>query len=316
MEQFAGEIEKTAALLTASQMAIYPIAAEGLMPETQFDASSVPISEGDPRAQQAQRLRSLRTSRANRDSNLLSMQELATDTGGKVFYNTNGLSDALAHVISNGSRYYTLTYAPADREMNGKYRRIHVTLVEGDYKLAYRRGYYAEEATAVAAPGNNPAGDPLLPLLGFAMPDYTQILYNVRVQQNDPQPSPDAPRAGSNLDMKGPVTRYSVDFAFAVDDLKLQTTPDGVRHGNIQVTLVAYDREGKPLNLVTQASEMSLQPKVYASMRQVGMQLHKEIDIPQGEVYLRTGIYDLRSDNAGTLGVSLRVVSAKAAATK
>jgi hypothetical protein len=35
--------------------------------------------------------------------------------------------------------------------------------------------------------------------------------------------------------------------------------------------------------------------------------LHEEIDLPTGEVYLRTGIYDLNSGSAGTLGIPLNV---------
>ena len=38
----------------------------------------------------------------------------------------------------------------------------------------------------------------------------------------------------------------------------------------------------------------------------VGLQLHlKEIDVPSGEIYLRTGIYDLNASTAGALGVPL-----------
>jgi hypothetical protein len=36
-----------------------------------------------------------------------------------------------------------------------------------------------------------------------------------------------------------------------------------------------------------------------------GVRMHLEIDIPQGDYLLRTGIYDLRSGNAGTLGIPL-----------
>jgi hypothetical protein len=38
--------------------------------------------------------------------------------------------------------------------------------------------------------------------------------------------------------------------------------------------------------------------------------IHKEIDVRQGEVYLRIGVYDLNSSNAGTLGVSLTPAAA------
>ena len=126
----------------------------------------------------------------------------------------------------------------------------------------------------------------------------------------NPQPAPNAARAGGNPDLKGPVTRYGVDFAVAVQDLKLDATPDGGRRGTVEVMLVAYDRDGRPLNSVVTKGELALQPKVYAEVLKAGLQIHKEIDVPKQDFYLRTGIYDMGSDAAGTLGVPLRETAA------
>jgi hypothetical protein len=155
-----------------------------------------------------------------------------------------------------------------------------------------------------------PDYDPLLALMGRNLPDLSQIVYKVRVLPANPQPAPDAPRAGSNMDLKGPVTRYGVDFAVTAQDLKLDPAPDGRRRGNIEVMLVAYDREGKPLNLVVTRSDINLPSKVYASVIKLGLQMHKDSDVPKIDaskdgVYLRTGIYDMQSDAAGTLGFPL-----------
>jgi hypothetical protein len=49
---------------------------------------------------------------------------------------------------------------------------------------------------------------------------------------------------------------------------------------------------------------------------QVGLQIHKEIDVPKGDVYLRTRIYDLGSSTAGTLVVPLRDAPTPSAAAK
>jgi hypothetical protein len=142
-------------------------------------------------------------------------------------------------------------------------------------------------------------------LMGRNLPDYSQILYKVKVLPADPQPAPDAPRIGNNTDLKGPFTRYRVDFAISPQDLNLDPTSDGSRHGNIEIVLLAYDREGKPLNFVVTKGDINLDAKLWASVQQVGLQIHKEIDVPKEYVYLRTGIYDLKSSTAGTLGVPL-----------
>jgi hypothetical protein len=170
---------------------------------------------------------------------------------------------------------------------------------------AYRRGYYADELATTLAAGQKPDTDPLLMLMGRNLPDYSQILYKIKVLPADPQPAPDAARIGSNTDMKGPFTRYGVDFAIAPQDLKPDPSSDGGRLGGIEIVLLAYDREAKPLNFVVTKGDVNLDPKLWASVQQVGIQIHKEIDVPKEYVYLRTGIYDLRSNTAGTLGIPL-----------
>ncbi|HME35305.1 MAG TPA: hypothetical protein VKF84_08710 [Candidatus Sulfotelmatobacter sp.] len=43
----------------------------------------------------------------------------------------------------------------------------------------------------------------------------------------------------------------------------------------------------------------------FAGLQKIGLQIHKEIDVPREYVFLRTGIYDVKSNTAGTLGVPL-----------
>jgi hypothetical protein len=66
--------------------------------------------------------------------------------------------------------------------------------------------------------------------------------------------------------------------------------------------VVAYDPDGALLNSFRRKSEIVLEPKAYLEVMQLGLQMHREIDVPEGEVLLRTGIFDLNSWKAGTLG--------------
>ncbi|MGA9980104.1 MAG: VWA domain-containing protein [Candidatus Sulfotelmatobacter sp.] len=313
-ESFEGDMRKTADLLAASQVALYPIAAEGLASDEAFQANATEIGQKRPSLAMRDQVRNLQTGGATRDSNHIAMDELAKDTGGQAFYNTNGLNDALARVVNNGTHYYSLAYSPQNPNMDGKFRRIQVKLKGKDKDtLAYRRGYYADDLGTALGAGQKPDTDPLLMLMGRNLPDYSQILYKIKVLPADPQPAPDAARIGSNTEMKGPFTRYGVDFAIAPQDLKLDPTTDGGRHGGIEIVLLAYDREGKPLNFVVTRGDVNLDPKLWASVQQVGLQIHKEIDVPKEYVYLRTGIYDLHSNTAGTLGIPLTDASAPVA---
>ena len=78
---------------------------------------------------------------------------------------------------------------------------------------------------------------------------------------------------------------------------------DGETAGR-RVTVIAYDCDGKALGVVSKKSEIALKPAVLDLMR-VGLQVHEEVHLPGGKVYLRTGVYDLNSSKAGTLGIAL-----------
>lgn len=302
---FQDEIRKTTDLLTASEIAIYPVAAEGLAADKVYEANAKEIGGKRPSLAIRDQVKQMQTGDATRDLNHQAMDELAEDTGGKAFYNTNNLGDALTRVVNNGSRYYTLTYVPTNAATDGKYRHIQVKLISGKVNLAYRRGYYADDLNAALALGQKPESDPLVALVARNMPDYTQILYKVLVQPSSPQPAPDAAPVGSNPDMKGPFTRYGVDFAISIRDLKLETRADKAVQGKIELALAAYDREGKPLNLVVTQGDLLFKPNEIAAVLKGGLQIHKEIDVPKGYAFLRTGIYDLKANTAGTLGVPL-----------
>jgi hypothetical protein len=296
-EQFQGDVKHTANLLTADQVAVYPIGAQGLDVNTQYDADNV--------VEPSEQAELLQTADGERARSQIAMEMLAQDTGGRAFYNTNDLGSTLTEAIRDGASYYTLAYAPTNAQRNGKYRRIDVK-VNGGYKLSYRRGYYAENAKEERAGKEKSGNDPLLTLMAFGMPDFSEVLYKVQALPVKPQPGPDAQRVSSNTELKGPVVRYGLDFAIAVQDLKLETAADGKRRGNVEVRLIAYDRDGKPLNMVSKKSGIVVIQQVYEELRRVGLQVHQEIDVPAGEVYLRTGVYDLNSGKAGTLGIALR----------
>ena len=178
------------------------------------------------------------------------------------------------------------------------------------YKLGYRRGYYILDAKAIREEEKKPDLDPLLSLMRFAVPDIAQIIFKLRIAPSNPQPALDAPRAGANTELKGPIARYDIDFAVAVDGIVYDVDPDGTRHGKIEVRLVAYDSSGKVLNMLGRKREIALDPKTYAELQKVGLQLRAQIDVPnRDDVHLRAGIYDLNSGNAGTLGIRMHPIT-------
>ena len=54
-----------------------------------------------------------------RADKMFAMEQLAADSGGKAFYNTNNLNAAMMHAIENGAHYYTLVYRRRTRRWMG-----------------------------------------------------------------------------------------------------------------------------------------------------------------------------------------------------
>jgi|GEM_PF-69051 len=67
---------------------------------------------------------------------------LATDTGGKTFYDLNDFDEAFRVVQSENSSYYLLGYTPAIRP-DGRFHRIRVTVDYPGAKVESRPGYFA-----------------------------------------------------------------------------------------------------------------------------------------------------------------------------
>jgi VWFA-related protein len=337
-------VRKTDAMLAAAQVAVYPVAAEGNSTDSLYDAQggfqatsgppqmspasstaantgqktqtgAAPSPGGESQQQMAQNMElgSLQNDSVQRNANHTAMQVIAQDTGGAATINSNGLADAVAHVVDQGSYFYTITYTPTNTATDGKYRKIQVKLNHEDSgdKLAFRRGYYAADTKEAKADAAKPAGDPLHPFMGPGMPNTTQIPLALRVQRIA-TPSPTAKPSGDNSNLKGPLTRYRVDFVIAASGLELEANPDGSRHGKIEATILIYDHEGVALNWIVRELDLDMDAARYAQVKANGVNFNLDIDAPSNGAILRSGIFDLNANLAGTVEVPLSKVVASA----
>jgi VWFA-related protein len=72
------------------------------------------------------------------------MYSLAVDTGGKALLDTNDLSEGLVNAESSITSYYILSYNTTNTKLDGKMRRVKISLKEDTTaKLDYRQAYIA-----------------------------------------------------------------------------------------------------------------------------------------------------------------------------
>jgi len=250
------------------------------------------------------------------------MDQIADDTGGHAFYNTNGLAEAVAKAIDTGSNYYTLTYNPSNHEFKGDFRTIRVNL-EGassarNLKLSYRHGYYADNPnspkTASAILSAAPPSAPTVGSRPYAQqamqrgaPTPSEVLFKVRVLPDSATPE-DKIAEHNTQDpahpMKGPYRRYDVSFAALGGDLALPRSTDGIRHGGVEFIAFVYDTEGHLLNIEHNLLTMNLEPATYASLLKTGLQFNMQVSAPaKGESFLRLGIRDTTSGRMGVVEI-------------
>lgn len=293
--ELPGALRDTVNLLTTARVALYPVSARGIMEDRTMNADSGGQPNGDDFEQHP-----FKESAAIR-ANTAIMNQLATDTGGRAIYTTNDVGAALSKDVQNSAQYYTLAYTPTNTKTDAAFRSIEVKLATGKYKLAYRRGYFADAGPATAA---KVPSDPLAPLLTPGLPNATQIVYRIRVTPQPP-PAAEAPRAGGNAKLTGQVTRYKVEFMIPTDRLSFTTSQTGTHDAKIRLAIVGYGPDGKPANWTGGAMNLSLDDASFSKAQRTGIVAPMEIDLPKADLSLSTGIWDTSSLHAGTLQVEV-----------
>jgi VWFA-related protein len=310
---YSKQLQQISDAFTADRIAVYPVDVRGALPPAMFDAAGSSLNSTAAPRRRAGRGAQPIAAAATQDFNQLdaehsTMRQLAEETGGSAFYETNGLKQAIARAMEDGANYYTLTYTPQNKDFNGKFRRIEVKLTSGKYHLSYRRGYYAQPAVAPKIGDPDPLISPNHPAIQRGAPPAVEILFKARVlPADDPVLKGFQPTPGSAglVAVKPPVTRYCLDYAVHMRDVNAEIGPDHLYHSALELVAIAYDPDGKALNLVDHPFQFTLKPEEYEKLLHDGLNLREEIDVPQGEVYLRLAVHDLFTDQLGSLEVPI-----------
>jgi VWFA-related protein len=308
------EYRETTNLLTKAQVAVYPVDARGLMTTSVYNAaSSGRAYAGNPQKFSAAISKFNNSQSAERAT----MDALASDTGGRAYFNTNDLADAVSQAIDAGSHYYTLFYSPTSRKEDGAYRDIRVdltgTAASRDLHLSYRHGYYAGDAehqhrdseTATASHGAAAAYERAAMSRGAPTPQ--DLLFKARVlpasaaTENAVSP---ANTLDASVSPQGPFRRYDVDYVALPSELTLSLQPDGRRDGQVEFLVYVFDVDGRLLNATGKTVSLNLSPATYAKLMKSAIECHLEISAPtRVETFLRVGVRDVPSNHFGVIEV-------------
>jgi VWFA-related protein len=292
-------IKETAALLTASQIAVYPIDIQG----TISPGGGIDLSEQDQYGSMG-RIDNNRARAAGRQTTMEwddheAMSDIARETGGRAFYGSNDIKAALSASMNEGENYYTLAYTPENHKWDGKYRKLEVKTTQDGAKLTYRRGYYAV-ANPDAIKGEA-VDDQVALLFATAMhpeaPTSTMVLLKVQVLP------PDATHK-----------TVRIDYAIDPQDVSFVDTPDKQKHVAIDLMAVAWDKDGKSAGESSDKIDSSVSLSSYENAMRSYIPAHQELEVKPGKYTLRLGVVDRNTRRIGTVDVPLVVTAEQAQA--
>jgi VWFA-related protein len=309
------EFRQTVNLLARSQVAVYPIDARGLTEEPTMDASNIGTGMSRGTGNFAKDNQNFFAQTAVEQT---TMNQMARDTGGEAFVNTNGLKGVIEKAIAAGSDYYTIAYTPTNRDWNGDYRKIDVKVDRPKIALSYRRGYYADDPSAPMKHKEEEGGKNAPPpysavdnAMLWGAPNPTEIIFtaNVRLSVANPEDSV-APRNHVAPKITGPFHRYTVKFTIDPAQVKCDATSDGAHHCALEFRAYVYDTSGAQINVRSDGVKFNM-PAASDTCLPAGKIIYPlEISAPvKGDFSLRIGVRDVANDHLGALEVPLAAVA-------
>ena len=313
------DMRKTTDLLTAAEVAVYPVDARKL-----FNNPSVGADEhlSSINTRTSAKLSENQLAFAQKKGKeQLSMDAVAEATGGVAYYNTNDLKTAVAKAIDNGANYYSISYNPPDLAFDGKYHAINVETDRPGVHLGYRRGYNNDDiqhnAITPVLPLTTTAPEPyqsnMVASMGRGVPTASQVLFSVAVVPSTTPAKPGDPPVMGTIDPKlagKPLVRYDVMYVIPAPgkQISLAKAADGSGKYSLDFDLAAYDVYGKRITGLSQTvSSQSLTAEQFRQVTQKPYHMAQQIDLPPGEIFLRVGVLDGVSDKVGTLEIPLIV---------
>jgi VWFA-related protein len=320
------EFRDTVNLLSRAQIAVYPIDAQGVRSDGSNTANNAnaryvmhPI---DPSSTTAREGGSIAidshaefTARATEH---FSMQQIADDTGGSAFENSNDLSLGVSRAINDGANFYTLAYTPAGETNREGFRHIAVKVGgENRYNLSYRRGYYSEHSARIAVASKAPAtiGSPLEQALRPGSPPPTQILIRVRAT---PLAGPGQPTVlpGNMLNpdpkekIEGPFRVFQVSTAASVRNMSFKHGADNIIHTKVDFVTDVFDQKGNVINVQANTFEGDYKPGELQDLLHGGLTFDQRVSVPvRGEYFLRVAVHDHAGGHTGAVEIPVSTIA-------
>jgi len=238
------------------------------------------------------------------------MDEVARSTGGRAFYNNNGLKEITEHLLDTDGSFYTLTYSPRNLRFDNKWHKVRVEVDGASYHLSYRSGYFADGSVREKDQTTSPRTHLLEngeKLEVSELRDRPIIFQASVLSASDPavvnldkasRPLPSPPRK------KGSV-RFLIHYRVPIDGLAVRPV-NGKHQIVLGVAAFALSREGSRVEHKVERVTVTLPEDVNRrSPDPIGVD--QQMDLSKNDKFLHLGVWDTVSGRFGTIEIPLEV---------
>src|SRR5260370_19497937 len=176
------------------------------------------------------------------------LEQAAVDTGGQYFHD-NDIDRAISLSLQESGSYYMLGYYPSQKNWDGKFRKIRVSVDRAEARVLQRSGYFAMDPQNWRKGGHDK--DFSSALATGTLPS-TQVLFMARALP--------------------PARNADVNIEFVVDPTTIlfQTAKDQP-YCNLNFEVQAFTPEGKLVKAEVQTAEAALPPKAFERLQKQGL---------------------------------------------
>jgi VWFA-related protein len=214
------------------------------------------------------------------------LASLATDTGGRTFYDLNDFSPAFQQMQAENSSYYLLGYSPSNTRSDGRFRRIRVEVVRAGVKVAARPGYFAPKDFR----------------------QFTREDKELQLQQalELDQPFLDLPFAVDSAYFRRPDKKYYVVLAAKIPGSAISfLRKSGTRQTEFDFAWSAMDAAKRPVNFLRDTLPVKLSDEAYGQLLSSNILYQGGMTLPPGQYRLKVVVRENQSGKLGTFEQAL-----------
>jgi VWFA-related protein len=272
---YSKDVDAAAQALSDANVAVYPVDARGLIPPSSGNAEQGPA--GRPNCYT---MGICTGPNGGGPSGIDTMNTLAGLTGGRAFYNTNGIEESIRKATEDAEITYTIGFSPPDDVFDDKFHKLTVKVDRKGVDLRFRKGYFALRRRDAAQESPEQTVSQLLQ----SSLDATAVGITAEA-------GPDAAQAG----------HFDARLVIDIRTLQLEHR-DGVSSGGVEIALLVDG--SKSVQTLTRTFEIP--DGALAAALQSGLEVLAPIEAPAEARDLRVVVRDRATGAAGSVRLSLK----------